>query len=187
MSRRLHFKNAAYMLTICTNYRYPFFKEDIFCNIFLDILSDFQEKKSYNVIGYKINPEHIHIILKPFGEYNISQIMQSVKRISSCNINQLIFFGRKENKYENLEWTPALIQYRKQFLRKYNYEPNNYPVFKWLKSFDDGLIKETSHLMNSRKYLKKQMSKHSLKENKFLFVKEDIPKNIFIISEHYKK
>ena len=85
MSRRLHFQNAAYMLTICTDYRYPFFKEDIFCNIFLDILSDFQEKKSYNVIGYKINPEHIHIILKPFGKYNISQIMQSVKRISSCN------------------------------------------------------------------------------------------------------
>lgn len=186
MSRRLHYKNAGYMLTACTDYRYPFFKEDIFCNIFLDVLSDLQNEKSYNVLGYKINPEHVHIILQRFEAHDISQIMQSVKRISSCQINQLIFFGRPNNKYEKLEWTPSLIQYRKQFQRKYNYEPHNFPAFKWLNGFDDELIKQKSHLLNARNYLKKQMKKHKLKENKFLMVKPEIPKNIFFLDEHYK-
>ncbi|NND08269.1 MAG: hypothetical protein HKN87_17970 [Saprospiraceae bacterium] len=45
-------------------------------------------------MGYKINPQHIHLLLKVGKAYNISQVMHSIKRVSSDKINQILHCNR---------------------------------------------------------------------------------------------
>jgi len=96
MRKRLHFRNAVYHITTNTQNKFPYFEEEIFCNIFLDNLAYHQKGKSFELIAIKINPDHSHIILQPTGEYNISQIIQSVKRSTSDQINQIIYNLRNQ-------------------------------------------------------------------------------------------
>ena len=183
MGKRLYYDRAVYMITTNTKRRFPFFEEDIFSNIFLDVLAGYQKMKSYNVLGYKVNPDHIHIVLQPTGTYNISQIMQSVKRVSSNQINQVVTFENQDSKFSKLTWTPSLILYRRQFQRKNNFGVHEFPLFKWLPSFDDNLIRNREQLKNTLLYLKKQSEKHALSENKFLMIAKKIPDNIFFLDE----
>ena len=179
--KRIYIKKAAYFITTNCVQRYPFFEEDIFCNILIDNIASCQQIKSFELIGFKINPDHIHLIIQPTGKYNISQIMQNIKRTTSDHINQLISYKQEENHYEKLKWSEKLKWYNRSFQRKYNYEFHEFPLFKWQISFDDRMIKIPNQLKASVEYLKKQTVKHELKENKFLYINKNLPKDIVFI------
>jgi len=97
--KRIYIPKAPYFITTNPNFRYPFFEEDIFCNILMDVIAECQKMKPFNLVGLKINPDHSHFIFQPTGMFNISQIIQSIKRISSNHINQIINFGLDKNDY----------------------------------------------------------------------------------------
>ena len=159
--------------------RFPFFEEDIFCNILIDNVALCQRIKPFELIGFKINPDHSHFIIQPTGTFNISKIMQNIKRTTSNQINQLISFKQQENYYENLELTERLMLYNRMFIRKYNYsEFHDFPRFKWQVSFDDRIMRSEKQLQGTTQYLKKQAVKHELKEDKFLYVAEEKPRNV---------
>ncbi|MEO1257764.1 MAG: hypothetical protein AAFZ15_03175 [Bacteroidota bacterium] len=58
MSKRIHIKKAAYLITTDTQGRSIHFQEDIFCNILIDVMANCQKIKPFNLIGFKINPDH---------------------------------------------------------------------------------------------------------------------------------
>lgn len=181
MPKRIHIKKAAYHITTNSQNRFPYFEEDIFCNIFIDCIANYQKIKSFELIGFKINPDHSHIILQPMGNYNVSQIMQSIKRTSSSQINQIIHTQYKTNPYKKLEWTEKLKLYNRMFIRKNNYGIHEFPLFKWQEGFDDQLIRDSTQLKETIFYLTKQAVKHELKENKFLYISDIIPTDIVFI------
>jgi len=185
MSKRIYINNAPYLLTTNTKNRYPFFQEDIFCNILIDVIAECQKIKPFELISFKINPNHVHLILQPTGRFNISKIMHSIKRVSSDQINQIISSSNPENKYEIFEWTPRMKFYYRLFTRKNNYL--NYPVyppFKWQPSFDDQLIRTSGELKARIIYVENQSKHHDLKENKFLFFNKNIPENLVFIGNN---
>ena len=182
MHRRIHIKKAAYHITTNCDGRFPFFEEDIFCNILIDAIERCKEIKPFELIAFKINPDHSHILLQPTGDFNISQIMQNIKRISSNHINQIIHFNHEENPFKRLKWTDALWQYNQMFIRKNNYEGiHGFPKFQWQENFDDQLVRAPQELETKIRYIKKQAKKHELKENKFLFVAEAMSADIVYI------
>lgn len=187
LKKRIHIKKAAYLLTTNTQGGVPFFQEDIFCNIFIDVLANCQKIKPFNLIAFKINPDHIHVILQPTGDFNISQIMQSVKKTASLQINQVMHSIFPKSQYSQYEWTPTLKVYRQCYLRKFNYKGiHSYPKFDWQDGFDDRLIKTKEAFKNRVFYVQNQHIRHDLPENKFLYVADDIPDDILFIEENGK-
>ncbi len=184
--KRFYIQRACYFITTNPKNRFPFFEEDLFCNILIDVLENYLERKSFRLLAYKINPDHVHLLIQPIGSYNISQILQSVKRTASNHINQLIHYTLPEfeNPYKALDWSLDLLKYRKLFLRKYNFKRADFPVFQWHKSFDDVIIRDEHHLANTIHYINKQWIKHQLPVNKFLFIANEIPKDILFFNPY---
>lgn len=182
MGKRIYIKYAPYFITTNTKNRFPFFEEDIFCNILIDVIANCQKIKPFELIGFKINPDHAHIILQPTGDFNISEIMHNIKRVSSDHINQLLHFRDEDELYKTLKWSNRLHIHNQSFTRKYNYNRiHEFPKFKWQNSFDDQLIRNKEQLKNTIFYTKDQWTHHELKENKFLFIDKNIPDNLLFI------
>lgn len=175
---RLYIPFAPYFITFNVKTKFSFFHEDVFCNILIDVLSKTTSLKEYNLIGYKINPDHCHLIIQPTGIFNISKIMHSIKRNSSQGINMLVTHEIEDELYQSYHWTSSMLQYRRNFKRKYNYEFHDFPKFEWQSSFDDVLLKTRNDLQIRIEYLQKQWLKHDLPENKFLYICPELPKNL---------
>ena len=75
--KRIYIRNAAYLITMVTRERISFFSEEIFCNILIDNIGICQKIKPFKLIGFKINLEHVHLIIQPIGKFTISQIVWS--------------------------------------------------------------------------------------------------------------
>lgn len=184
MAKRIHIRGAAYFITTNVQNRMTHFNEDIFCNIFIDDMAKCQEIKPFNLIGFKINPDHVHIILQPTGSFNISQIMHNTKKVSSLHINQILHCMFPVNPYDKFGWPPNMVFHRRCFMRKYNYTGHHpFNIFDWQKSFDDQLIRTPEELNGYINYLDLQVTKHNLSENKFLYHAESIPTDIVFIGK----
>ncbi len=184
MAKRIYKRGSAYLVTSVTQSRFPFFSEDIFCNILIDVIANCQKIKPFYLLGFKINPDHFHIILQPTGRFNFSQIVHNIKRVSSIHINMLIHSNQEEYPYGNFDWTLDLKFYRRCFTRKFNYGiAHPYPNFDWQDKFDDQIIRSPEQLKNSLFYLERQAVKHDLPANHFLFISKEIPSDLVFIGE----
>ncbi|MCB0521690.1 MAG: transposase [Lewinellaceae bacterium] len=182
MSKRIHVKGAAYhATTVCQN-RYPFFQEDIFCNVLLDVIANSMKIKQFKLLASKINPDHIHLALQRVGRYSISEIMHNIKRISSVHINLILCFDLADSQYREFELPDNVNFYRQCFQRKYS-RGHEFPPFDWQDGFDDQLIRSENQLQNTIGYIEKQALHHDLENNHFLFVSDTIPSDLVFIGE----
>ncbi|HEX9917089.1 MAG TPA: transposase [candidate division Zixibacteria bacterium] len=85
--KRFYVENSVYFITTKTYDSFPYFDEEILCNLLIDSLKYSQKKKSFKIFGYKINPDHIHLLIQSNNEHNYSKIMHNVKRNFSHNAN----------------------------------------------------------------------------------------------------
>jgi REP element-mobilizing transposase RayT len=171
-----------YFITTVTGGRYPYFIEDIFCELFIEVLLFAKTIYHFDIFGYKINPDHIHLLVRPNGTDSISNIMASIKRNHTRYYNNLI----------NCRIIPgdeksALNKFGKKFyshinnLRKLQsdyFDKYNNPIakkFSWQKSFHHIIIKDKENFFIHLNYIQSQWKKHNLLENKYCF----IDKNIF--------
>ncbi|HNW30463.1 MAG TPA: transposase [Spirochaetota bacterium] len=72
--KRYYIDNAIYFITTVTYDRYPWFKEDLLCRLFIDDLELCAAIKNFTIIGYKINPEHVHLMIQPKEKHDFSEI-----------------------------------------------------------------------------------------------------------------
>jgi len=160
-------------VTICTDQRFPYFDEDIFAELCIDNLLYAARLKSFIVHGYKINPEHIHLILQKYGPYSVSKFLHSFKRPSSTQINQLICY-RREGQRSKLQLDERMLAFQTRMVDEYgNNIGHEFPLFKWQKGCDVRDILDHKALKQIRHYLKIQHVKHQLSENKWLYLREE--------------
>ena len=118
---RIYIPYAAYFITTNPKDRIAYFEEDEFIKILSYSIEECTRLKNANLIGYKINPEHIHLVVQVKDTFNISEVMHSIKRVSSDRINQILAYLQEDNPYSNLAWSDELISLREKFTRKYNF------------------------------------------------------------------
>lgn len=89
---RQYQNNKTYFITFNVYKRREFFKEELFCELFIEELKLIKELKKLKLHAFAINPDHVHLLLTPSQKYNISQIIQSLKRHFSRNTNIILDF-----------------------------------------------------------------------------------------------
>ena len=88
--KRFYGNDKIYFITTVTHKRFSFFKKDLFCDLFIDNLRISKELKEFKLYAFIIIPDHVHLLLKPDGKFNISQIMFSIKKQFSHDVNRVI-------------------------------------------------------------------------------------------------
>jgi len=113
--------------------------------------------KEYQLFGYTVLPDHVHIMFRPQGERNYSEIVQNVKRVFSLHASQTMFSdenpavagkgiyphlqppANEQDPYGGLRWSGPLREFRKTIVKKYGAN-HLLPKFKWQRSFRDHII-----------------------------------------------
>jgi len=88
--KRIYFNDAIYFVTTTTYNNFPYFKEEIFAKILIKQIEICKKIKNFKLYGFVIIPNHMHILFEPNNKFDFSNIIQSIKRNSSCNINKII-------------------------------------------------------------------------------------------------
>lgn len=174
LMKRKYVPFGIYHIVWSTKRTRPLLLEDIFCNVLIDCIDYFSENKGYMTIAYKINPDHIHLVIKVGEEFNVSDIVHSLKRNSSFEINKIVLAQQGDGDSDRLKFIGNDLLYATMLGRKYGGNQNLIlPKFSWNKGFNETYIWSKSQFANTIQYVLKQSHKHGLPENHFCFV--DMP------------
>lgn len=83
---RYQIQGHVYYITIVTYGRLPIFTRPSFVIPLIDSLNFYRYKLQFKVIGYVIMPDHVHIIIWPFGTPTISEIMRDFKKFTAIRL-----------------------------------------------------------------------------------------------------
>ena len=98
---RYHIEGHVYYLTTVVYDRLPIFTRPSFVIPLLDSLNYYRYKQQFKLLGYVFMPDHIHLLIWPFGEATPTDIMRSNKAFTAKRIV-------RQAEVEGLEdWTAA--------------------------------------------------------------------------------
>ena len=120
--KRYYVENAAYFLTTVTKDRLEIFTDQKYCKILLVTIEYFKLILDYKLYGFCIMPEHLHLIIHPFGKHNISYIMQMIKGSFSRKINKI---NNKEGNIWQRRFYDECILNNTELINKLEYMHNN--------------------------------------------------------------
>jgi putative transposase len=172
--KRIYIRDACYFVTSKTFRNFPFFREQIFCELFVENLRAHKKLKDFELYGWFLGFDHFHLAIRPRGKWNFSGIMQHLKRNFSHNVNIAMGYNVGANNYSRLreENCTMLNRYRIRFVLKYG-NHNPYPKFQWQKSFYDHYCRNETDFTNCLEYIAYNPIKHSLPTNwSYVFVSE---------------
>ncbi len=92
--KRIHIPDACYFVTGKTLGNEPFFSERILCDLFVENLKVCKQIKEFKLYGWFLGYDHFHLLFRPMGEWDISEIMFSIKKQFSHNANRVMGFNR---------------------------------------------------------------------------------------------
>ena len=158
--------NNVYFIVTKTYNNFPYFKESIFCELFIKDLKICKELKRFKLYGFCMIYDHLNLLIHPNNEFNISKIMQNIKRTVSLHINQTMSGNLSEgdNIYCRLQ-RDLLIKMHSQFIQKYGKSQTKIPKFKWQKSYYDHMIRNSNDFVNHYNYTVYNFQKHDLSRN----------------------
>jgi len=164
--KRFYRKGELYFITTLTKNRHSYFKESVFCEMLCFEIHLAEQLKEFTTYAYVIMPEHLHILIQPCGEYNISKIMQAVKRNSSRSINRLLHKEPIRRIYDfnvDIDSTGKVIikkieEKLEGLTYKFHSEYNDdeilsIPHFSWHKSFHDHRLRENEEVGDYYEYI----------------------------------
>ena len=153
--KRYYEENSIYFIVTKTFQNFPYFKEPIFCELFIEELKLCKELEKFKLYGFCIIYDHLNLLIHPNSEFNISKIMKSLKENSSRDINYVISGYRHEGDTSTcrLRLRELIDDFHNQFIQKYGQNQNIIPKFKWQKSFYDHIINDDDSLNKIRKYI----------------------------------
>lgn len=161
--RRL-FDHGEYFITTNTKNRYPYFQEEVLCELFIKELQIVKQIKDFNLFGFCILPDHIHLLLKVTLGSDLPEIMRSLKTNFSRNANLLIEGNvtsrRLQFKNNNLHDYLSFLSVLQNKLKK-----ASIPKFAWQKSYHDHYIRNKKDFTNHLFYLQNNHLKHDLPAN----------------------
>jgi len=86
--KRFYVENYPYFVTTATYKKKPLFVDTKKAEILKNVIYNFRSHKRYLVLSFVIMPDHLHLLLVPAKNYDISKIMHTIKRGSARLINQ---------------------------------------------------------------------------------------------------
>jgi putative transposase len=101
---RFHVEGYVYYITTVTYNRLPIFTRPSFIIPLIDSLNFYHYKHDFKLLGYVIMPDHIHLLIWPFGESTISDIMRGYKEFTAKRI------VRQAEAENTEEWIAAFRQ-----------------------------------------------------------------------------
>jgi putative transposase len=120
--RRYYEKNNSYFVTTATHERKELFLDKKLSRILLVSIEYHKTVFDYDVYGYCLMPDHLHLILKPTGSFNLSFIMKMVKGSFSRKVNKL---NNQEGSLWQRRFFEETIKNEKQLLSQLEYMHNN--------------------------------------------------------------
>jgi len=134
--KRIYSDNAIYFITLNTKDGYPYFKEEIFCELFMENLYICKMLKQFELHAFNVLYNHVHLLIKPRKDYNVSKIIKSLKENVSCDINRVMNINEGATLASRLHEIYRkkginLERYRKLFLKKYGRNTQLIPQFRW--------------------------------------------------------
>jgi len=91
--KRYYIDNAVYFITTVTHQRFPYFIEPLLLELFVHDLLFAAKLKECDILGYTVMPDHVHLLLRPRGKWNISKFMATLKRNVARDINIILSNG----------------------------------------------------------------------------------------------
>jgi REP element-mobilizing transposase RayT len=88
--KRYYQENLIYFIVTKTFENFPYFKEPIFCDLLIEDLKICKKLKKFKLYGFCLIYDHLNLLIHPNEEFNVSKIMQFLKRHLSRNINYVI-------------------------------------------------------------------------------------------------
>jgi REP element-mobilizing transposase RayT len=186
--KRIYEDGGVYFVTSKTKDNFPFFREKIFCELWIEELKFCKELKNFQLFGFCLLPDHFHLVFRANEKSNFSKVMQSFKRNFTRDINRVLF-GFKQNTVgaipesrrieisrhktsENMDFrlrslddlTLKLHEWRRGFLKKHGTN-HHFSKFQWQKSFYDHLIGGNRDFENCLDYTIENFRKHGLSGN----------------------
>ena len=126
--KRQYQENKAYFITCNVKDKRDFFKESLFCELFIEELKLVKKLKQFKLHAFCLNHNHFHILITPNQEYNISEVMFSIKKQFSHNINIILDYNSEMKAGKRL---PAFISFdrgvknlKTKFNKKYGLNHN---------------------------------------------------------------
>jgi REP element-mobilizing transposase RayT len=186
--KRIYEEGAEYFITAVTRDRHPYFEEPILAELFIRALWFANELKQFDLFGYTVMPDHVHLLMQPKGRFNYSQIMGSLKRNVARDINNIIEdkslirdlhegddsnrrlrmnYDITKRKYPDLQFDTFVAHFLalENLRRKYNEKFQSHPrsiTFRWQKSFRDHIIRDEKDYLNHLEYIYNNSVKHGL-------------------------
>jgi len=100
--KRIYFEGATYFITCTTHNWVEYFKEPIFCDLFVEILKLTKKIKGFDLYAFVVLLDHFHIMFCPHKAENLPKVMQFIKRNLSRNINFVLGYEPEEAIYKSL-------------------------------------------------------------------------------------
>ncbi len=192
--KRFYEDGSIYFITSKALNNYPYFKENILCDLFIEELRLCKKLKGFELYAFCLNHDHFHLLIKPNEEFNISKIMKSFKENFSRDANKIINNNAGETSTSRLQYDYVSIdqsclqgnnklidQCRIQELefKKFDKIVNNlksrfsekhtnnhsFPKFQWQKSFHDHVIRNEKDFLEHLKYTEYNFQKHDFPKN----------------------
>lgn len=186
--KRFYEEGAEYFITSVTGERHPYFSEPFLAESFIRDLWFAKELKQFDLYGYTVMPDHVHLLFQPTGKSDYSEIMRSVKTNFSRNANDILL-NRAERFQIPIEADVTSHRFRKnpntntmaprrmqqyqhhylnvvkplylQFVTRYGINHGT-PRFVWQKSFRDHLIRDEDDYLNHLEYIYNNAVKHGM-------------------------
>lgn len=165
---------STYFVTTNTQNRYPYFKHKILCQLFIEELILCKEFKKFNLYGFVVLPDHVHLLIQPFGK-NLSNIMSYLKRHFSRDLNLLLGYTQLSHITESEDRDPRFRAVDSLIAKnRNNIQSLHIPKFKWQSSYHDHYIRNQTDFDNHLQYINSNHLKHNL-ENNYEFVGYNYP------------
>lgn len=111
---RFHLEGHIYYITTVIYNRLPIFTRSSFIIPLLDSLNFYRYQQEFKLLGYVIMPDHIHLIIWPYGTSTVSDIIRDYKTFTSKRII-------RQAKVENIAtWVAAFEQAGRETRRSDN-------------------------------------------------------------------
>lgn len=140
--KRYYTESQVYFVTCNVQDKIPFFDEEIFCELWTEELRICKKLKEFELFGFCLLPNHFHLLIRPSEKFNLSEIMQFLKRHFSRNANFILGYNEgdirecrlQDGRYkliekEVLSHDKKIIELKVKFLQKYK-NKHNFPKFK---------------------------------------------------------
>ena len=122
MPKHIKLPDYAYFITARLAHGLSVFKEEHCCSLLLQDINFYRLEFHYQLYGYVIMPDHLHLIIQPSLMADISTVMNKIKGHSSFTINKHL--GRIGKLWQK-GYYDHIIRNGKDFEEKINYIHKN--------------------------------------------------------------